>query len=620
MLNLKLKGKLITLCLLLGLIPMIVIAIISLINGNNALEDSAFQKMIAIQQNQKNQIELLFETMIKDVEVVSSGVDAKNVYKALYQYHIDTKVKANGNFDTTTEKYKKIWREVTPYFQQYIRTYGYYDFFIICANHGHVMYTVEKESDLGENLAVGKLKDSGLGKLWKKIAQTKKTVIVDLEPYDPSGGAQAMFLGTPLVINGSFKAVIVLQVPTQKINNIVQQRAGMGETGESYLVGKFNDKTVLTTDRIVKNAKAGTNKSGKFIDKGLNGETGHAIKIGSTGNEEILAYAPLNIQDIKWMIMTTIAADEALASVNTLIWIITVFALIFVAIIIVISFLFSASITKPIASIINRLQSSSSELEAVSKQQSTASTEQTTATAEVSNTSQELVATAKQIVSNTQKVTETAETTLSSGQSGSKAVDNAQNGMGKTKKQVQLIAQHMLELGNKSQRIGMILEIINELSEQTNLLSLNATIEAAGAGDAGKRFAVVADEVRKLAERSVESTKEIKNLITDIQQTANTTIMVTEDGTKAVDEGFNLFGVVTETIGEIVNQAESTSSAAREIELISRQQTTSVEQVSAALNDINQSAKQTEDSANQTLTTVKELVNVATELNKIINN
>ena len=113
------------------------------------------------------------------------------------------------------------------------------------------------------------------------------------------------------------------------------------------------------------------------------------------------------------------------------------------------------------------------------------------------------------------------------------------------KRQVDLIVTHMLDLGKKSQQIGGILEIINELAEQTNILAINATIESAGAGDAGKRFSVVADEIRKLADRVGGSTKEIRALIEEIRAAVNTTVMATESGTKAVDLGARQFAEVT---------------------------------------------------------------------------
>ena len=105
--------------------------------------------------------------------------------------------------------------------------------------------------------------------------------------------------------------------------------------------------------------------------------------------------------------------------------------------------------------------------------------------------------------------------------------------------------------GRSRSRSGGILEIINELAEQTNILAINATIEAAGAGEMGKRFGVVADEIRKLADRVGGSTKEIRGLIDDIRAAVNTTVMATEGGSKAVDAGTRQFGEVTTSFKQI---------------------------------------------------------------------
>jgi methyl-accepting chemotaxis protein len=186
------------------------------------------------------------------------------------------------------------------------------------------------------------------------------------------------------------------------------------------------------------------------------------------------------------------------------------------------------------------------------------------------------------------------------------------------KRQVDLIVIHMLDLGKKSQQIGGILEIINELAEQTNILSINASIEAAGAGENGKRFAVVAEEIRKLADRVGGSTKEIKGLIDDIRAAVNTTVMTTEGGTKAVEAGAIQFAEVAIAFRQIVGLVSTTTEAAREIELSTKQQSTAVSQVNIAVANVAQSAQENEVSSSQTLQTATELTKLSRDLLRLI--
>jgi methyl-accepting chemotaxis protein len=183
---------------------------------------------------------------------------------------------------------------------------------------------------------------------------------------------------------------------------------------------------------------------------------------------------------------------------------------------------------------------------------------------------------------------------------------------------VDQIVAHMLELGKKSQQIGAVLDIVSELAEQTNILSINATIEAAGAGETGKRFAIVADEIRKLADRVAASAKEVRNLIDDVRSSVNTTVMATETGSKAVDAGSKQFGEVASAFKAIAGLVGTTTEAAREIELSTKQQSTAVEQVNVAIVNVTQAARETEASTSQTLETASLLAATSTDLLKLV--
>jgi methyl-accepting chemotaxis protein len=283
-----------------------------------------------------------------------------------------------------------------------------------------------------------------------------------------------------------------------------------------------------------------------------------------------------------------------------------------------VGWLITASLTRQIGSAVGHVQSSSSELQAAANQQATGSREQATSMSEITTTITELLATSRQIAESAQRVAQIAEQTAGGARSGRDGVDVAQNAMGDIRRQVDQIVAYMLELGNKSQQIGAVLDIVSELAEQTNILAINATIEAAGAGDSGRRFGIVADEIRKLADRVAGSTKEIRGLIDDVRSAVNTTVMATETGSKAVDAGAQQFARVAEDFGRIAGLVNTTTDAAREIELSTKQQSTAVEQVNIAIASAAQASRETEASAGQTLQTASELAHLSTDLARII--
>jgi CHASE3 domain sensor protein len=280
--------------------------------------------------------------------------------------------------------------------------------------------------------------------------------------------------------------------------------------------------------------------------------------------------------------------------------------------------LITRSLSRQIGSSVGQIQSSSSELQAAANQQATATKEQATAMSEISTTISELMATSRQIAESAQRVAHIAGQTASAARSGDATVSTAHDSIATIRRQVDLIVNHMLELGKKSQQIGAVLDIVAELAEQTNILAINATIEAAGANEAGKRFAVVAEEIRKLADRVAGSTKEIRGLIEDVRSSVNTTIMTTEGGSKSVDAGASQFSEVAAAFGEIAGLVGTTTEAAREIELSTKQQATAVEQVNVAITSAAQATKETEASSGQTLQTAVELGGLSRALLRIV--
>jgi hypothetical protein len=264
------------------------------------------------------------------------------------------------------------------------------------------------------------------------------------------------------------------------------------------------------------------------------------------------------------------------------------------------------------------LSSSASEMNAIIASQVAGSAQQAAAVQEVTTTAEEIAVTARQITVNSSTVESTAESTSRNCQTGTADMLKATDGMARLRGQVQNIAGSMLLLGEQSQQIGGIVEIIDEISDQTNLLALNAAIEAAGAGDAGKRFAIVAQEVRRLAERTVTATQQIKRLVETIQRSTNNTVMVTEEGLKAVDHATTLVENVRHSFAGIMTMVDETLRASREISLSTQQQTGACEQLAATMNEVRDVAQQAAVGARETEQAIGELSGLAEQLKTLM--
>jgi len=288
------------------------------------------------------------------------------------------------------------------------------------------------------------------------------------------------------------------------------------------------------------------------------------------------------------------------------------------ALLAVIGWFITASLSRQVGAAVRHVQSSAAELQAAANQQAGSARQQANAMSEITTTISELLATSRQIAESAKRVAQIAEQTTASARFGDSAVGKGNESMSGIRRQVDLIVNHMLELGKKSQRVGTVLEIVAELAEQTNILAINATIEATGAGETGKRFAVVADEIRKLADRVASSTKEIRGLIEDVRGSANTTVMSTESGSKAVDSGLNQFSEVATAFKQIAGLVMTTTEAAKEIELSTKQQASAVEQVDIAITNVAQASQETEVSTGQMLQTASQLSGLSHDLLQLV--
>ncbi|MGS2718219.1 methyl-accepting chemotaxis protein [Eionea flava] len=519
--------------------------------------------------------------------------------------------------------YSKTHAAFHPHTREFLYHFGFYDVFIADINNGNIIYSVYKELDYATSLKSGAYANSGIGEAFKKAASANNPEFVyltDFDTYTPSYNAPAAFMSSPIYDGTQKIGVLIIQAPIDKVNVFMThhekwQQAGLGDTGETMLVGadgiaRSNIRTIIedlpgfiklardlkltTSDKIDRMEQLETNiglldLNNPAVDRAKAGDVGTMHYIKYTGEEVLVAYAPVKVLNQKWIILSEMDLAEAVLPTQELLGKINSTAIFTALIAIVLSlgaiYVFAKILMKPLHRMIDlvrdlakgdgnlcsRLENNSEDetgilsglinefiekiqqlvasisVEAKSLKQ-VAETMEAIAQDNASGAEQQYISSQQvnqSIVEMSLAANESAESATSAEQAASQAMVATNHGteiMGLTSNSIQTVASNVeeavtiiRELEHTSETIGSVVGVINGIAEQTNLLALNAAIEAARAGEQGRGFAVVADEVRALASRTQESTLEINSIIEKLQQNANTAVNVMNNGHDAVN-------------------------------------------------------------------------------------
>ncbi len=273
-----------------------------------------------------------------------------------------------------------------------------------------------------------------------------------------------------------------------------------------------------------------------------------------------------------------------------------------------------ASITKQITDGCHHMVTTLEEVKHAVDSQSSGASEQASSINQITASLAEIEKSSTQTIEKTTALGEAAQRTQEKGELGLEAIEQSILGMKTVREKVQMIAQTILDLSNKTQQIGEITAVVNTLAQQSKMLALNASIEAAKAGEAGKGFAVVAEEVKNLAEQSEQSTTQVQRILEDIRHATEKAVMATEEGTKGVDHGTGLVeqtGEVVRSLSEVIHEA---TIATQQIEAAVRQESVGIEQITAGMNEINQVTSSFVESVKQTTEAVSHLSGIAKNL------
>ena len=678
--GLSFSVKLIIMFLLISLIPVVVISFLSLSNASENLEEEIYMKLESIQSIKNEQISNFFNERLADVDVLSDSVNVRNSMEEIIEPYYD-----NG---LNSRQYNSVITEYEDYFNKYVDSYGYYDLFLIDPD-GEVVYTQAAEEDLGTNLVDGQYSDTNLARAFSEGQNDVN--MVDYEFYPPSDGP-ATFISAPIRRNGQLLGVLALQVSDQAINNIMEVETGMGESGEVYLVGEdmlMRSNSRFSTESTILDREVDT----KAVREAIAGNSGHQIIEDYRGINVLSAYNPINLPGFTWSIIAEIDESEAFAAINNLQRMIIIIGIVAAILIIIVAYLFSNNITKPIisavkfsnkiakgnlaidnldndkndeigilsnslnamkdnltgmvgqvADIASNLSSSSEELSASSEEMSASAEQISTAIQEVASGSEEQSAqtdstanSVKTLVERLGRVNQMSEEMNQQSDdvmkfigTGNNSVENAKNRIDTVKGHSKDVVNSINNLGELSQEIGEIVELIRGIADQTNLLALNAAIEAARAGEAGRGFSVVADEIRSLAEESAGATEKISKLIEKIQQGVNQAVNsmdeneeLVEASVESIEDTNNIFKeirTVSKNLGDSIDnvvkriaamrdESENVENAINDIEKVTRDFASSSQQISASTEEQAASTDEILDTAEELKSMSEELLN-----------
>ena len=502
--NLKLATKMIASFLLVGIIPFAVLGIVSLREATIALDQQAFNQLESVQALKKKQLENYFglvEASIRNMQTDTSVIVAIDEFTPAFNsggIAGESWVSAEGYYS----------QQLSSLISDYIC-----DEFFLLSSTGDIIYSKNKLGDLSQNVVTGSLKDTGLGRAFD-AAQQQEVAFADFSPYPPIKNKPAAFLAAAIKrLSGQSAGAVAIRLSLDSVNDIIQQRSGMGSTGETYLVGpdrlmrsdSYLDTEYHTVDTSFKVPAKGAVET-EASEAALKGKAGKKIIENYSGARVLSCYEPLRVFDVTWAFISEMETAEAFSAIYHLRMVIGIVAVAAIMGILFMAWMITRSISNPIRGAILKLRN-------VSDQVNSSSIQVATASQSLADGASSQAASVEQTSSAIEEMSAMTARNADHADKANEIMANTRTVVAKANRSMETVTASMNEISESSVETSKIVKTIDEIAFQTNLLALNAAVEAARAGEAGAGFAVVAEEVRSLALRATEAAKGTARLI-----------------------------------------------------------------------------------------------------------
>ncbi len=604
--DITLKPKLIALFIVAAVVPLTIASYIAVNFATKALMNGSYHQLEAIRTIKSKQITSFFNERMGDVRVLANDPFVLQAFKDLDAALNAGGGTASGQFKGyTNEKYdapqayKKVHDKYFSFFKYYMEQYSYYDIFLLSLEHGDTSFSVTKEADFGHR---AKEIESSLHDVWLR-ASRGEVALSDTKPYAPTNDTPAQFVAAPIMENGQVVGVVALQLSIEAINNIMSERTGMGETGESYLIGSdllmrsdsFLDQTNHTVVASFANPNTGKVDT-EAASNALAGKKASHVIIDYNGHPVLSAYAPLDLPGIKWAILSEIGEAEVVKPINEIIINVIIVGVVLSMIVAIIAFLVARQIAKPLIgacqfaeNIANgdlsgnlaidqkdEVGQLASALNKMTKQLRAMLTTISENSSQVAASSEELSATAAQMNTSAEELTTQSNAVAAASEeitANMQTVHGTAGMMSTNTKEISLSAEEM------SYNIGAVATAIGEMSASIQEVAINCTLASEQAQQSSLASSESTEKMNQLTKSASDISKVI-DIITEIsEQTKLLALNATIEAARAGEAGKG-FAVVANEVKDLAKQtADATIKIARQILDIQNQTSDVVENI-----------------------------------------